>query len=84
MQISDIKTDKQTGELYYAPLDSTALDRARTAASQMQMSQGKRSEHGLGALEGSIHSSLNASGAKDDESELVQKDPIAIHDDEDS
>jgi len=34
MQISDIKTDSQTGELYYAPLSSTALYRPKTALSQ--------------------------------------------------
>lgn len=34
MQISDIKTDSQTGELYYAPLSSTALYRPKTALSR--------------------------------------------------
>lgn len=59
MQISDIKTDKDTGELYYAPLENTAINRAKTAQSSRKSRMGTaiaREHLGLGKVEGSIHS----------------------------
>jgi len=52
MQISDIKTDSQTGELYYSPLSSTAINRLKTTMSRA----GSRQHTAQKSLKGSVGS----------------------------
>lgn len=74
MQISDIKTDKQTGELYYAPLDKNAIFRPKTSTSFHHSALGSRYQK---PLEGSVTSHQKESMLGD---QLPKKQKIAIHD----